>query len=89
MEHRRLGSTDLTVSLIGLGCYGMSGAYGPADDVESIATIRRALDQPAEVRGDKDSPLLSVERAVPRYSPDRVHLRHASLLPVQQRPDYG
>jgi len=44
MEHRTLGNTDLTVSLIGLGCYGMSGAYGPADDVESIATIRRALD---------------------------------------------
>src|SRR5215467_7824373 len=44
MEHRRLGNTDLTVSLIGLGCYGMSGAYGPADDVESIATIHRALD---------------------------------------------
>jgi aryl-alcohol dehydrogenase-like predicted oxidoreductase len=44
MEHRRLGNTDLTVSLIGLGCYGMSGAYGPGNDVESIATIRRALD---------------------------------------------
>src|SRR5215469_6086022 len=44
MEHRRLGNTDLSVSIIGLGCYGMSGAYGPADDSESIATIRRALD---------------------------------------------
>src|SRR6516162_6204002 len=44
MERRRLADTDLTVSLIGLGCYGMSGAYGPADDAESIATIRRALD---------------------------------------------
>ena len=44
MERRRLGNTDLTVSIIGLGCYGMSGAYGPADDAESIATIRRALD---------------------------------------------
>jgi aryl-alcohol dehydrogenase-like predicted oxidoreductase len=32
------------VSIIGLGCYGMSGAYGPADDAESIATIHRALD---------------------------------------------
>jgi len=32
------------VSVVGLGCYGMSGAYGPADDAESIATIRCALD---------------------------------------------
>jgi len=44
MERRRLGNTDLIVSIIGLGCYGMSGAYGPADDTESIATIRSALD---------------------------------------------
>ena len=44
MERRRLGNTDLMVSIIGLGCYGMSGAYGPADNAESIATIRRALD---------------------------------------------
>ena len=32
------------MSTIGLGRYGMSGAYGPADDAESIATIRWALD---------------------------------------------
>jgi aryl-alcohol dehydrogenase-like predicted oxidoreductase len=44
MERRKFGNTDLLVSIIGLGCYGMSGAYGPADDTESIATIRRALD---------------------------------------------
>jgi aryl-alcohol dehydrogenase-like predicted oxidoreductase len=44
MEHRTLGNTDLMVSIIGLGCYGMSGAYGPADDAESIATIHRALE---------------------------------------------
>jgi aryl-alcohol dehydrogenase-like predicted oxidoreductase len=44
MEHRGLGNTDLMVSIIGLGCYGMSGAYGLADDAESIATIRRALE---------------------------------------------
>ncbi|MGH6991557.1 MAG: aldo/keto reductase, partial [Stellaceae bacterium] len=44
MEHRRFGNTDLVVSTIGLGCYGMSGAYGPADDAEAIATLRRALD---------------------------------------------
>jgi aryl-alcohol dehydrogenase-like predicted oxidoreductase len=44
MERRRFGNSDLSVSTIGLGCYGMSGVYGPADDAESIATIRRALD---------------------------------------------
>lgn len=44
MEHCRLGNSNLTVSAIGLGCYGMSGVYGRADDAESIATIRRALD---------------------------------------------
>jgi aryl-alcohol dehydrogenase-like predicted oxidoreductase len=44
MERHRFGNSDLTVSAIGLGCYGMSGVYGPADDPESIATIRRALD---------------------------------------------
>src|SRR6201982_1652506 len=44
MEPHRFGNSDLMVSAIGLGCYGMSGAYGPADDAESIATIRRALD---------------------------------------------
>src|SRR5215472_14230989 len=44
MQRRKFGNTDLTVSMIGLGCYGMSGAYGPADDAESIATMRCALD---------------------------------------------
>ncbi|MFI8878194.1 aldo/keto reductase [Streptomyces sp. NPDC055243] len=39
---RRLGS--LTVSAQGLGCMGMSHAYGVSDDTQSIATIHRALD---------------------------------------------
>ncbi|MFF3741110.1 aldo/keto reductase [Streptomyces sp. NPDC002566] len=39
---RRLG--ELTVSAQGLGCMGMSHAYGDADDAESIATLRHALD---------------------------------------------
>ena len=38
MERHKFGNSDLAVSIIGLGCYGMSGAYGPADDAESIAT---------------------------------------------------
>jgi aryl-alcohol dehydrogenase-like predicted oxidoreductase len=44
MEQRTLGSRGLRVSAIGLGCMGMSQSYGPADDQESVATIRRALD---------------------------------------------
>src|SRR6202023_1088568 len=44
MERHRFGNSDLTVSAIGLGCYGMSGVYGPAHDAESIATIHRAID---------------------------------------------
>ena len=44
MDQRRLGSQGLTVSALGLGCMGMSDAYGPADDGESVATIQRALD---------------------------------------------
>jgi aryl-alcohol dehydrogenase-like predicted oxidoreductase len=44
MERRRFGNTDLTVSIIGLGCYGMSGAYRRVHDAESIATLRCALD---------------------------------------------
>jgi aryl-alcohol dehydrogenase-like predicted oxidoreductase len=42
METRKLG--DLEVSAIGLGCMGMSAYYGDADEQESIATIRRALE---------------------------------------------
>jgi aryl-alcohol dehydrogenase-like predicted oxidoreductase len=41
---RRLGSGGPRVSAIGLGCMGMSGAYGPAEEGESIATIGAALD---------------------------------------------
>ncbi len=32
------------MSILGLGCMGMSGTYGLADDAESVATIRAALD---------------------------------------------
>jgi aryl-alcohol dehydrogenase-like predicted oxidoreductase len=45
MQTTKLGPNGPTVSILGLGCMGMSpGAYGPADEAESIATIRAAID---------------------------------------------
>jgi aryl-alcohol dehydrogenase-like predicted oxidoreductase len=41
---RKLGRDGLEVSSLGLGCWGMSNAYGPADERESIATIHRAVE---------------------------------------------
>jgi len=43
MQSRTLGQ-GLNTSALGLGCMGMSEWYGPHDDVESTATIHRALD---------------------------------------------
>jgi aryl-alcohol dehydrogenase-like predicted oxidoreductase len=41
---RKLGRQGFEVSMIGLGCMGMSQSYGPADEQESIATLHRAID---------------------------------------------
>jgi aryl-alcohol dehydrogenase-like predicted oxidoreductase len=44
LEKRTLGQQGLAVSALGLGCMGMSQSYGPADEIESIATIHRAIE---------------------------------------------
>src|SRR5437016_2096220 len=44
MEKRKLRSQGAVVSLMGLGCMGMSEFYGERSDVESAATILRALE---------------------------------------------
>jgi aryl-alcohol dehydrogenase-like predicted oxidoreductase len=49
MRTRRLGNSDLDITVIGFGAWAIGGGdwifgWGPQDDAESVATIRRALD---------------------------------------------
>jgi len=44
MKYRNLGKTTERISAIGLGCMGMSYAYGPTNEKESLATLYRALE---------------------------------------------
>jgi aryl-alcohol dehydrogenase-like predicted oxidoreductase len=46
MQKRKLGNSTLEVSAIGLGCMGLSFAYGPATDTQdAIKLIRTAVDR--------------------------------------------
>ena len=44
MKQVPLGTAGPTVSVLGLGCMGMSGMYGPSDRAESLATLHAAVD---------------------------------------------
>ena len=44
MNYKTLGKTGEKLSAIGLGCMGMSFAYGQADEQESVRTLHKALD---------------------------------------------
>jgi len=44
MKYKELGKIGKKLSVLGLGCMGMSSAYGTPDDTESIATLNYALD---------------------------------------------
>jgi aryl-alcohol dehydrogenase-like predicted oxidoreductase len=49
MSLKKLGNTDLEISPIGLGCWAIGGqgafGWGPQDDEDSIAAIRRAVER--------------------------------------------
>ena len=44
MKQRKLGKSEVPLSVVGLGCMGMSDFYGPAEDAKSIDVIHHALD---------------------------------------------
>ena len=44
MKHIAFGRTGLDVSVIGLGCMGMSENYGPSDDAQNSEILARALE---------------------------------------------
>lgn len=46
MEHRTIGSSELSVAPIGLGCMGLSEFYGPpTDENDAIALLHAAVEQ--------------------------------------------
>ena len=72
MEQRKLGSSGLEVSALGLGCMGLSSVYGPATDHgDAIRLIRTAVERgvtlfdTAEVYGPFDNELLVGEALEP------------------------
>ena len=63
MEKRILGTTRLEVSALGLGCMGLSHAYGaPTEKNEAVRFIRQAVEMgytffdTAEIYGTQDNP---------------------------------
>lgn len=90
MEKRTLGKSGLEVSAIGLGCMGMSFAYGPAKDrQEMITLLRQAVDlgvtffDTAEIYG----PFLNEELVGEALSPIRDKVVIATKFGFNVNPD--
>jgi aryl-alcohol dehydrogenase-like predicted oxidoreductase len=92
MKKRKVGKSGLEVSAIGLGCMGMSFAYGPPKDrQEMIALLRTAVDlgvtffDTAEVYG----PFTNEELVGEALAPFREHVVIATKFGFKLDPDSG
>ena len=92
MQKRKLGKSNLEVSAIGLGCMGMSSAYGPAADKgEMIKLIRAAFElgvthfDTAEAYG----PFLNEELVGEALEPIRNQVTIATKFGFEIDPDTG
>lgn len=90
MQKRKLGSSNLEVSSIGLGCMGMSFGYGPAKDTqEMIPLIRAAVERgvtffdTAEVYG----PFINEELLGDALAPFRGQVTIATKFGFQLKPN--
>ena len=90
MQKRKLGKSNLEVSAVGLGCMGMTYAYGPpADKSEMIALLRTAVDRgitffdTAEVYG----PFTNEELVGDGLSPVREKVVIATKFGFRMKPD--
>ncbi len=90
MKKRRLGKSGLEVSVLGLGCMGMSFAYGPAPDKkEMISLIRKAVElgvtffDTAEAYG----PFVNEELVGEALAPFREHIVIATKFGFKFSPD--
>jgi aryl-alcohol dehydrogenase-like predicted oxidoreductase len=90
MQQRKLGNSGLEVSAIGLGCMGMSFAYGPAmDKNEAISLIRTSVERgvtffdTAEVYGPLRNEVLLGEA----LAPVREQVVIATKFGFQLKPD--
>ncbi len=92
MKQRALGHSGLTVSALGLGCMGMSSWYGPVDDDESAATIRRAYElgvtffDSADVYGNGHNEELLGRTVLPFWSEVVVATKFGNVRDAQGRP---
>lgn len=97
MIKRKLGSSDLNASVLGLGCMGMSEWYGPTNDEESSATIHAALNNginffdTADVYGNGHNEIL-VGKALKERRNEAIIATKFGFLPheagISGRPEY-